>query len=781
MSCIVPGALHPIPSAAAKAFTYLCFDSQWPGIQTTRQVGWSMTRLGIRLNVPLPVGAAVAPCRCTRTVPGFSVTHIKCNQCQEPGIFDPITPSHFHRAVIQCSLSGIFIFQDEKVVFSNPALRKIVGLTEEEILEANPFDLVDPRDRHRVKRQSIRLLKEHRFPDGFEFRMVTANGDTRWMHLLASSIDYGGKPAVLANILDIQERKEAEKLQRETSRLQKTLIDSLPYPAMLIRRDRIILAANLPALNLGARIGDFCNKGFGRKAIGSVSAQWLECKPPSPKTTENIKCGFCLADQAMETRKTKISKEMKAFGGLWDLFWIPVDKDTYLHYGIDVTEQRRIERTVRNSEERYRLITDTMNEGLSIQNRAGIITQVNRGFCELNGFTRIELIGRPLADLLFDRDGSAIDTAAVHGKFKASEAFVRHKDGHMIDVAVKIESLMDDSGRLKGNFAFFSDVSELNMLRRHSSSQEGFENIVGHDLSMRRLFAEIIDVAACDFPVLIQGETGVGKELVAQAIHKRSQRKDQMFVPVHCAALPEGLLESELFGHIKGAFTGAIRDKKGRFELAHGGTIFLDEIGELSIAMQVKLLRILQEGIFERVGDHHTTQVNVRVVSATNKDLECEMAAGRFRRDLYYRLCVMSIRIPPLRDRKNDIFLLVDHFLSSAMNHSSGRRPSISHEAMHQLMSYDWPGNVRELKNVIFSASVKSKGDPIQPRHFPVAMVSQSAQVTLRYKRRRKLDHARLQDALRRTDGNKRQAARLLGVHRSTLYRFLAAAGREDN
>ncbi|MEJ2154179.1 MAG: sigma 54-interacting transcriptional regulator [Desulfobacteraceae bacterium] len=706
------------------------------------------------------------------------MTDIKCNQCQKHGIFDPIKPSLLHRAVIQCSLSGIIIFQDEKVVFSNPALRKIVGLTEEEVLETNYFDLVDPRDRGAVRRKAIGLMKARSSPDGFEFRMVTATGEIRWMHLLATAIYYQGKPAILANILDIQERKQAEKLQRERSRLQKTLIDTLPYPAMLVRRDRIILAANLPALNLGARIGDFCNNGFGRHAIGSVSAELVQCNAAGTAFTKNIKCGFCLADQAMETKKPQVSKEMEAFGGIWDLFWIPVDQETYLHYGIDVTEQRRIERTVRNSEERYRLITDTMNDGLSIQNRAGIITQVNRRFCDLIGFTRMELIGRPLADLLFDRDESAIDTASVQSKFTTSTAFLHHKDGHMIDVSVKIESLRDDHGNLKGHFAFFSDVTELNRLRRHSSSH-GFENIIGDDVSMRRLFADIIDVATCEFPVLIQGETGAGKELVAQAIHKRSQRKDQMFVPVHCAALPEGLLESELFGHVKGAFTGAIRDKKGRFELAHGGTIFLDEIGELSIAMQVKLLRILQEGIFERVGDHHTTHVDVRVVSATNKDLEREMTEGRFRRDLYYRLCVIPILVPPLRKRKHDIFLLADHFISSAANHSAGRKPNISNETLRLLRSYDWPGNVRELKNVIYSASVKSKGNPIQPRHLPAAIVSRSTHSTHR-RRRRKLDHARLQDALRRTGGNKRQAARLLGVHRSTLYRFLAATGRED-
>ncbi|MEJ2564067.1 MAG: sigma-54 dependent transcriptional regulator [Anaerolineales bacterium] len=257
------------------------------------------------------------------------------------------------------------------------------------------------------------------------------------------------------------------------------------------------------------------------------------------------------------------------------------------------------------------------------------------------------------------------------------------------------------------------------MLRRFALTSDAFENIVGNEPCMRKLFTEILEVATCDFPVLIQGESGVGKELIARAIHNQSHRRSAMFVPVNCAALPEGLLETELFGHVKGAFTGAIRDKKGRFELADGGTIFLDEIAELSMAMQVKLLRILQEGTFERLGDHRTSGVDVRIISATNKKLEQEMNAGRFRPDLYYRLCVMPILVPPLRERKNDIPMLIDHFFSAISSRKPGQELPVSREALELLMTYDWPGNVRELRNIIQLASVKSKGAAIEPAHLP--------------------------------------------------------------
>jgi PAS domain S-box-containing protein len=473
--------------------------------------------------------------------------------------------------------------------------------------------------------------------------------------------------------------------------------------------------------------------------------------------------------------------ELEASGSYWDAHWIPIDEDIYLHYAIDVTAHKKIQQEIRTSEERYRLITETMSDGLSIQNREGVITQVNSRLCEISGFTRDELVGRSLVDLLAGgQDRSAeIETGRRAQHAIEAETFIHHKDGRQVTVSLKIDSLIDDKGSYKGSFAFFTDISELKMLRRHSFTSDSFENIVGREINMRKLFAEIIELAACEFPVLIQGESGVGKELVAQAIHNLSHRADAMFVPVNCAALPEGLLESELFGHVRGAFTGAVRDKKGRFELAHGGTIFLDEISELSPSMQVKLLRILQEGEFERVGDHKTTKVDVRIISATNKNLEREMSAGRFRRDLYYRLFVMPVFVPPLRERRNDIPLLADYFIASVAGQTSGTKTSLSPEALVLLMAYDWPGNVRELQNAIQFACVKSKGDVILPVHLPAAVRSHASKIPRRRKRRRKLNPEVVRDALRRTNGNKLQAAKLLGVNRATLYRFLAEKNNE--
>jgi len=260
---------------------------------------------------------------------------------------------------------------------------------------------------------------------------------------------------------------------------------------------------------------------------------------------------------------------------------------------------------------------------------------------------------------------------------------------------------------------------------------------------------------------------------VANAIHNESPRNGAPFVPINCGALPESLIESELFGHVKGAFSGAVRNKKGRFELADRGTIFLDEIADLSKPMQVKLLRFLQDSTFEKVGGEKTTSVNVRVLSATNKNLKKEVQQNHFRKDLFYRLNVIPIHLPPLRERRNDIPLLMEHFLKEAEEMHDSKPPKVSKEALSIMMGYHWPGNVRELQNVIQFAIVNCSGDTILPKDLPMELKDESL---LRSSRgaSRKLDTEIVKSALEKTGGNKAKASRLLGVGRATLYRFLS-------
>jgi len=329
-----------------------------------------------------------------------------------------------------------------------------------------------------------------------------------------------------------------------------------------------------------------------------------------------------------------------------------------------------------------------------------------------------------------------------------------------------------------------------------------FEEIVGSSEAIRKILRQVTKVAPSDSTVLILGETGTGKELIARAIHKRSKRASRAFITVNCAAIPASLIASELFGHEKGAFTGALQRRLGRFELADGGTIFLDEIGDLPAETQIALLRVLQEGEIERVGGSQSISVDVRVLAATNRDLEALMKDGRFREDLYYRLNVVTVNLPSLRERRRDIPLLVEHFLAKYAGDLGER--VVAPEALDRLVGYDWPGNVRELENVIQRAMVMATGGVILPEHLPIGPVSAAAAVgtdsSLEEIIERKMHecvrglrgHASanlhglmvglvekplLRAVMRETKGNQLRAAQLLGINRNTLRKKLKEHG----
>jgi len=316
----------------------------------------------------------------------------------------------------------------------------------------------------------------------------------------------------------------------------------------------------------------------------------------------------------------------------------------------------------------------------------------------------------------------------------------------------------------------------LNQLKKKYS----FENIIGKSSAMKKVFETIELVAPSRANVLIYGESGTGKEMIADAIHHNSPRRDKPYIKVHCAALPETLLESELFGHEKGAFTGAITRKRGRFELAHTGTIFLDEVGEISPQTQVKLLRVVQEREFERVGGEQSIKIDVRIISATNKNLKEEIEKGNFREDLYYRLDVVSIHVPPLRERKDDIPLMVHKFIEEFSIENNKQIEGITNGALQALMNYKWPGNVRELRNVIESIVVLTKSKVITEQDLPSYILSKDEQEALKIPAGSSLKEAErklILFTLQNTGGNKSRASEILKIGRKTLHRKLSEYG----
>jgi DNA-binding NtrC family response regulator len=307
-----------------------------------------------------------------------------------------------------------------------------------------------------------------------------------------------------------------------------------------------------------------------------------------------------------------------------------------------------------------------------------------------------------------------------------------------------------------------------------------FDSIIGNSPGIKRVLDTVRQIAPTDATILITGESGTGKELVASAIHNNSRRSKGPFIKVHCAALTDTLLESELFGHEKGSFTGAAARKRGRFELADGGTIFLDEIGEISQTTQVKLLRVLQEHEFERVGGEETLKVDIRVITATNKDLHFEVEQGRFREDLFYRLNVINLHIPPLRERKEDIPLLINHFINLYSGRHGKQAVQISLKALKLMENYIWKGNIRELQNLVENLIVMSKGVEITPDDLPAAIRNFSGQEELRLEVGIPLDEVERRAIIATLDsvnGNKSHAARVLGIGRKTLLRKLEGYG----
>ncbi len=442
------------------------------------------------------------------------------------------------------------------------------------------------------------------------------------------------------------------------------------------------------------------------------------------------------------------------------------------------------------------LLLESMADGVFTLNNKGIISSWNPSMERITGYCAKEAIGKSCKLLNFNRCFSEpwptnINKCGIYenARFDAEECFLRHKNGNNIPVIRSARLVSDENYYVKGVVETVTDITELKKARRKAEEANRrlgeihkFDNIIGKSRAMQHLFLAIKAAIASEANILLQGESGTGKELVAGAIHYNSDRYKMPFVPVSCSALSESLLESELFGHVKGAFTGAVRDRVGRFEEADGGTIFLDEIGEISPFIQIKLLRVLQEREIERVGDSKKCKIDIRIIAATNKDLYDLVKGGHFREDLYYRLKVFPIYIPPLRKRKEDIPLLTSHFITIQNKKTGKKINSVSQSAMRILMDYTWPGNVRELENAIEHAFVLCNDEHIDIFDLPVEIrqieyhlpePSSVDRPSPSLWPRKKLSREKLLELLNECDWNKAEVARRVGLSRTAIWKYM--------
>lgn len=412
------------------------------------------------------------------------------------------------------------------------------------------------------------------------------------------------------------------------------------------------------------------------------------------------------------------------------------------------------------------------------------VTFFNRAAEQITGIKREDAIGRRCCDVfrasICENACALKQTLATNRPVVNKVVYIVDARGQKVPISISTAVLKDRRGRIVGGVESFRDLRVVEELHRELQQQSSFSDIIGRSVAMRQIFEILPQIADSGSTVLIEGASGTGKELVARALHTLSRRCNKKFVPINCGALPDNLLESELFGYKAGAFTDARRDKPGRFALAEGGTIFLDEIGDISPAMQARLLRVLQERVYEPLGGVESVKTDVRVIAATNKNLGELVQQGRFREDLFYRIHVIRIELPSLRERREDIPLLVEDFIAR-FNRLKGKDIcGVSDEVLTRLMEYDFPGNVRELENVIEHAFVLCGGGVIEVQHLPPALRAMELTEAFRLGKSMTLagmERLLISDALRRHKGNRQKAARELGINPSTLFRKLKAPG----
>ncbi|MCA8999864.1 MAG: sigma 54-interacting transcriptional regulator [Planctomycetaceae bacterium] len=461
-------------------------------------------------------------------------------------------------------------------------------------------------------------------------------------------------------------------------------------------------------------------------------------------------------------------------------------------------------------------VLDSMAIGFFTVDAGGHFVAWSEGAARITGYDRSEVVGQActllegqnckgfatLKDMLANPEPCVVDGVC------SQECKLLAKDGHEIYIHGNVRVVFNDDGQLAGAVGCFTDLTEfvlanekITLLEEQTRRRDAFERLVGRSVPMQEVFRRLRLAAQSDVTVFLSGESGTGKELAASAIHSVSDRREMPFIAINCSAIPETLLESELFGHVKGAFTGATRDKVGVFQAAEGGTLFLDEIGDVSPLIQLKLLRVLQEREVRRVGDDQVMKVDVRLVTATNRDLKALIQSGDFREDFYYRIHVFEVHLPALRERKEDIPLLANRFMEELSQIHHQRVTAIARDTLQRMMDYHWPGNVRELRNAIEHAFVTVRGDTITMFDLPSEIrtpretsapdarraearsarpLAQGAEKPFELNDltpKQRADREKVLAALNKTDGNKTAAAKLLGISRVTMWKKVRKYG----
>jgi len=609
---------------------------------------------------------------------------------------------------------------DGTTLYVNRLALDRIGLTSDEVKGKGHLEQTcHPNDLDRVLDQRrMGLSKGVRFE--LEMRLLPKDGEYRWhvSHYNPLKDESGKIIRWYVTATDIDDRKRAEEKLRRSEQELRTITDTIRQPVVALAPDGSTLYANRVALDLtGLAIDELDEKGLLARAFHPGDVDRL-----SAERQRGLSGGTPFDSEVRVLFKDGQYR--------WHILQYNPLKDesgqVIRWYGTatDIDDRKRAEEKLQQSEHELRTITDAIRQVIVVLAPDGTTLYANSVACETTGLTLDEVLSEGFSVKVFHPDDvdrlRARQEGLSHGVPFELEMRARYKSGEYRWQLVQYNPLKDERGEIIRWYATATDINDQKrteerlrnenlVLREEIDRSSMFEEIVGSSKPIHQLLKKVEKVAPSDSTVLILGDTGTGKELIARALHRRSKRANRAFVRVNCAAIPQSLIASELFGHEKGAFTGALQRRLGRFEAANGGTLFLDEIGELPMETQIALLRVIQEREFERVGSNHPISVDVRLIAATNRDLPAAVAQGTFRQDLFFRLNVFPIAVPSLRERSDDIPLLVEYFVGRYAKEAGKNIRQIGKHTLEQLQSYHWPGNIRELQNVVERAVILSE------------------------------------------------------------------------
>ncbi len=676
----------------------------------------------------------------------------------------------YNRNLIEASLDPLVtIGPDGRITDVNQATETATGYSRDQLIGTDFLDYFTEPEKARAGYQQV--FREGQVRD---YPLELKHRDGHVTPVLYNASVYrdeaGQVIGVFAAARDITELKRAEEALRLSNQYNRSLIEASLDPLVTIGPDGTITDVNQATETVTGRARD--------EIIGTDFSDYFT-------EPEKARAGYQQVFREGQVRDYPL--EIKHREG----YVIPVLYNASVYrdeagqvIGVfaaarDITKLKRAEAVLIHARDRERyLLTqlqNAMRDGMLQVTPDGTVMKMNRNAAALFHVSRPDVTGKALRGLCGkDRESLVIMVEdLLH-----TGVFVQEQEISGGDPEIKwyysLDLLPLTEDGMTSALVIIRDISRLRKLEYEVTGKYMFENMIGKSPAMRQVFTLIENLADADTTVLIQGPSGTGKELVAGALHYHGKRREEKFIRINCSAIPETLLESELFGHVRGAFTGATHDQIGRFELAHRGTLFIDEIGDIPLHLQVKLLRVLQERELERVGSSKTIKVDVRIIAATNRDLSALVKQNRFREDLYYRLAVVTIRIPPLRERREDIPLLVHHFITQMEKRVGRAITGIDSEAMEILLNHDWPGNVRQLENAIEHALVLTQNGAIHPHNLPLDIMKLStSDIPEEPELSQSISPQRLREVLAAVNWNRSKAAEQLGVHRNTITRWI--------